>query len=287
MYFPRPYPDELVGSLLLRACRHIGLPMYAIDSRLSYQGCGQRTLFRTGLLAQLSSATHLRAVEIVEQHTLFPYITRFVTDSRRKALLASASSLDAQSLLQFAHFAKRVCYACRGRYCPICAATDLAQFGETYWHRLHCLPGMRLCPYHHCALVSHIYSGRPDGKEPMPPTPDLGDGQGWEMSDEVCDVEICSAQALSGYLVLQRYERAFRPQVNEHPNDNGPLIFHALQSRFGKNRLIEMQCWAKPTAWHCWTARILAGAPGKFPAQMHVLLHALLKSGFSQDMTKK
>lgn len=169
MYFPRPYPDELVGSLLLRACRHTGLPMYAIVSRLSYHGCGHRTLFRSGLFAQLSSAIHLPATEIVEQHTLFPYITRFVKDSRRKALLASASSLSAQSVLQFGHFAKRVCYACRGRYCPVCAAADLAQFGETYWHRLHCLPGMRLCPYHRCALVSHVYSGRPDGKETTPP----------------------------------------------------------------------------------------------------------------------
>ncbi len=283
MYFPRPYPDELVGSLLLRACRHTGLPMYAIVSRLSYHGCGHRTLFRSGLFAQLSSAIHLPATEIVEQHTLFPYITRFVKDSRRKALLASASSLSAQSVLQFGHFAKRVCYACRGRYCPVCAAADLAQFGETYWHRLHCLPGMRLCPYHRCALVSHVYSGRPDGKETTPPSPNLGDEQGRQMSDEVCDLEICSAQALSGDLVLQRYEWAFGRQAHEHPNNYGPHILHALQSRFGESRLIEMQCWTKPTPWHCWTAQILAGEPGNFPAQMHVLLHALLKSGFSQD----
>jgi len=34
------------------------------------------------------------------------------------------------------------------RFCPLCAQEDKKQFGESYWHRLHQLPGVEVCPTH-------------------------------------------------------------------------------------------------------------------------------------------
>jgi hypothetical protein len=38
------------------------------------------------------------------------------------------------------------------RYCLYCAEEDKNEFGETYWHRLHQLPGVLVCPDHLCFL---------------------------------------------------------------------------------------------------------------------------------------
>src|SRR5258707_529671 len=38
------------------------------------------------------------------------------------------------------------------RRCPDCVKSDRQQYGEAYWHRLHQVPGVRICPIHDCVL---------------------------------------------------------------------------------------------------------------------------------------
>src|SRR4030095_7232407 len=40
------------------------------------------------------------------------------------------------------------------RYCPACVAEDRWQYGEAYWHRLHQVPGVIVCPHHAAWLES-------------------------------------------------------------------------------------------------------------------------------------
>jgi hypothetical protein len=40
----------------------------------------------------------------------------------------------------------------RPRFCPQCAAEEVEQYGEPYWHVDHQIPMMTLCPIHGCAL---------------------------------------------------------------------------------------------------------------------------------------
>lgn len=48
------------------------------------------------------------------------------------------------------------------RYCPACAANDREQYGEAYWHRIHQLIGIQVCPVHRCYLMdsSVMISGK-------------------------------------------------------------------------------------------------------------------------------
>ena len=41
----------------------------------------------------------------------------------------------------------------RLRYCPECFDEDIAAYGEPYWHRLHQIPGIAVCPRHGCWLA--------------------------------------------------------------------------------------------------------------------------------------
>ena len=48
------------------------------------------------------------------------------------------------------------------RYCPLCAADDRECHGETYWHRIHQMPGINICNFHGCYLKESnlIISGK-------------------------------------------------------------------------------------------------------------------------------
>jgi hypothetical protein len=39
------------------------------------------------------------------------------------------------------------------RFCPECVQEDKQQFSESYWHRLHQIPGVEICPQHQVRLV--------------------------------------------------------------------------------------------------------------------------------------
>src|SRR5436853_645463 len=40
----------------------------------------------------------------------------------------------------------------RLRFCPACADAERASSGEAYWHRLHQVPGIFICPIHRMFL---------------------------------------------------------------------------------------------------------------------------------------
>jgi hypothetical protein len=40
------------------------------------------------------------------------------------------------------------------RFCPLCVQEDRKQFGECYWHRLHQVPGVEVCPTHQVAVMN-------------------------------------------------------------------------------------------------------------------------------------
>jgi hypothetical protein len=43
------------------------------------------------------------------------------------------------------------------RYCPECAKEDRMRYGEAYWHRIHQLPGLPVCPTHNTLLTTPVW----------------------------------------------------------------------------------------------------------------------------------
>lgn len=46
------------------------------------------------------------------------------------------------------------------QFCPICTESDIQKFGESYWHRLHQVPGVKVCPIHNVFLEQSTASVR-------------------------------------------------------------------------------------------------------------------------------
>lgn len=42
------------------------------------------------------------------------------------------------------------------RFCPLCVEDDRREFSETYWHRIHQLAGIVVCPDHQCFLQNSL-----------------------------------------------------------------------------------------------------------------------------------
>ena len=149
--FPQMYPDELFYSVLAR--------YYVRSGHVTYRYCSDE-LFRnfrtpdieyiTGLSDELKRIVDLP--DVILNHTMFPMNARFITAERRKN--AWNSFLKGDSKYQNALYRRRG----KGnekrflRYCPCCVREDREQFGETYWHRKHQIPGITVCPEHGCYL---------------------------------------------------------------------------------------------------------------------------------------
>lgn len=149
LYFPRPLPDELLGSLVARACCEIGLShkelLFAITGvRRTYS-----SIFLPSYLRQLAALTKSDAEELVFAHSVFPYIVRFMPSasaSRLKDLVLSRKGVSDGSFHSLTQSVTNgISYR---RLCRMCIEEDQARFGTSYWHRSHMLPAVHYCSIH-------------------------------------------------------------------------------------------------------------------------------------------
>ncbi len=153
--FPDPYPDELVYSMLARYYMKSGYPGYV---------CAAEDLFRSTwkppsieflddyqpeVYQRLEKNTGMR--NIVLNHTMFPVYGMFVQPERRRAAFGAmlTGNGNNQFLLPLNKGKKNDRYL---RYCPVCVKVDREKYGETYWHRIHQIYGLSICPRHLCRL---------------------------------------------------------------------------------------------------------------------------------------
>lgn len=154
--FPYFYPDELVYSLLARYYERSGYIRYIFAAEDLFQSKTVRPdieFVNQYTPAALQMITKEIPIEqVIEKHTMFPYYGRFLPKERRnkafKALVQTQGNY--HNLLPMP---KRKNGTDRFlRYCPLCIENDRKQYGETYWHRLHQLQGIKICSIHGCYL---------------------------------------------------------------------------------------------------------------------------------------
>jgi hypothetical protein len=153
LYFPRPQPDEIIGSLIFRACRETGLSLKRLMTVLcgANRSCGSFAS-SSSLINPIGRAAGLDPEELLWKHTTFPYVVAFMPSTEVARLRARALLPTPQpgGAIPCTHsITKGLDYR---RYCPLCAAEDLTICGTSYWHRSHQLPGTWICTKHHAGL---------------------------------------------------------------------------------------------------------------------------------------
>ncbi|MCX7745573.1 MAG: TnsD family transposase [Clostridia bacterium] len=158
-FFPTPYPDELLYSVLAR---------YHVRSGNISSKATMTELFRTStitavidmpsginaLVGRLPSEKRIKAYDLIMENTLFPYYTAFLPEVRISAVIAAMMGNKGGSIHTMTGImASSISTPEYLRFCPICAKEDKAKYGEYYWHRLHQIPGVLLCPVHNTAIL--------------------------------------------------------------------------------------------------------------------------------------
>lgn len=172
-YFPRPYPDELLYSVLARFHRHtLGQGMKSTLGELF----GRQTVsavvdLPTGL-RELHARTYpclpLSPEVIAWDLTLLPYYVAYVPAARGDRVLRSMLGCNGGDIhTRSGIAASTVNVPSHLRTCRECASEDVARYGETYWRRLFQVPGVYACPIHGIALTESSARYRPTTKHDL------------------------------------------------------------------------------------------------------------------------
>lgn len=157
-YFPTPYPGEWWYSVLCRYHVRTGNEKMQTTVRELFGDKEQASMGavfpNAGILRVLDRLPrNLFSIrEIILQHTLFPYYTRFHNLETKKDMLRRLSTGETFVITCVRRFAERAKW--QPRYCPVCVQEDRKSYGEAYWHITHQIPMMEVCPVHGCKLAA-------------------------------------------------------------------------------------------------------------------------------------
>lgn len=151
-----PYPDEMFYSIVARYQAKRNLSKRALLKELF----GSEKSPKIDLPTRIDCFTknsvvgqYFNSEYIVEKHTLFPYYTAFVSSEDRNRLLSMMVNGG-----RIRSFGRNGILFWEGadtnspQYCPECVAEDDKGLGEAYWHRVHQVPGIAVCPTHNVQL---------------------------------------------------------------------------------------------------------------------------------------
>lgn len=152
--FPTPYPDELLYSV---CARYAALVQYHSTEALNIELFGRRGVAAiidlpshlAFMTSQFPSGHQLTVNRLIEEHSLLPYYSPFMGLRRVHALRSAMEGDGGASVHKIAGIiASSVSLPERLRFCPQFIESDRSNYGECYWHRLHQVAGVALCPQH-------------------------------------------------------------------------------------------------------------------------------------------
>lgn len=153
-FFPHPYPDELMFSVLARYHKWSGNTCIT-NSILELFGSRNITSninFITNLdklISNLPIGTKYTAEEFVFNNTLIPLFTPFLSQQNYNIVLAIIKNGNSSNQkYRLGSFGTKILRPKYLRFCPECAREDYNLYGELYWHRNHQIAVTLLCPKH-------------------------------------------------------------------------------------------------------------------------------------------
>lgn len=296
MRLPAPYPGELIGSVLSRAVIHTGLAPKRLLYRLVGNKRSGHSFLLPASLKHLAEEMGIEPVHLLWRHTVFPFTVAFmaqteVLQQERKILDQAAHKT--RSLGSLARSVSRGLPSLR--YCPHCAHEDLQEFGESYWHRAHCLPCVHWCLQHGSPLHLPEAPTRPFSRLLCAPLPHRQSGSAdlpsipfWAvhwMSEKAHELLSRRRTYRDDWLEVYRVRAAQKGFVLAGGSIAGARMAYELRALFGPRYLAQLCCDYEQfvQAWPALMARERIGI--SFAPVKHLLLGAFLEHNGSQPGT--
>jgi TniQ len=156
-FFPTPYPDELLYSVVARYHIRSGNKSF----RQTHEELFETTELQPDkiilpnnlifLVSQLPKASQLTVESLIKRNTLYCFFRNFLTPIEIysfKNLLRKKSSTSISQIAKISDRERNTFL----KYCYKCQQEYEQTYGEAYWHRQHQIPGMLICLKHHTFL---------------------------------------------------------------------------------------------------------------------------------------
>ena len=165
-FFPVPYEDEVLYSVLAR--------YHVRSGNISYKATMRDLFGATSVTAVMDLPSNIQNLVnnmplnsryteeyLIKNHTLFPFYSAFLPPERAEKVLESMKGENGGSVYsRTGIMASSVTLNQYFKFCPVCAKEDKLQYGELYWHRVHQIPGVLVCPKHYVPLYNSQVSVR-------------------------------------------------------------------------------------------------------------------------------
>lgn len=153
--FPKPLPDETIFSLLCR--------FHLLSAQASFKGNTLPLLGINGsrpsnefpaFLPNFAILSGLKLNYLVKRMTSLHYYEPFIDKHSYEDLFEALRRGETGNLQsKLGMVANRITPGQYLKYCPLCAYYDEEQYGVAYWHKVHQLVGISVCPIHNCHLA--------------------------------------------------------------------------------------------------------------------------------------
>lgn len=159
-FLPVPYEDEILYSVFAR---------YHIRSgNTSFKSTINDLFDTTNITAVMDLPSNLNklvenlpvgskytAEYFILNHTLYPFYAAFLPPNRAKEVLYSMKIDRGGSIYtRTGIMASAITLSQYFKFCPACIEEDYEKYGEYYWHRVHQIPCVLVCPKHHTPLYN-------------------------------------------------------------------------------------------------------------------------------------
>jgi hypothetical protein len=149
---PKPYPDEVVGGVVERACYQSGLSVRRMVQSLFGNSRSHLSFLMGSNLSDLARTMGIDSEELLTLHTMYPYAVAYMPTSEHRKVRSKFLRREDDECI--GSITKNVSHSVSSRrLCPQCLSEDLKRYGETYWRRSHLLPGVFFCMEHQAELV--------------------------------------------------------------------------------------------------------------------------------------
>jgi len=159
-FFPVPYEDEVLYSVLAR--------YHVRSGNTSYKATMKDLFGSTSVTAVMDLPSNIQNLVnnmplnsryteeyLIKSHTLFPFYSAFLPPKRAEQVFESMKGDNGGSIYsRTGIMASSITLNSYFIFCPVCAKEDKLQYGELYWHRVHQIPGVLVCPKHYVPLYN-------------------------------------------------------------------------------------------------------------------------------------
>ena len=157
-FFPNMYPDELLYSVIARYHKFSGnlrtensIFDLCEHSKMDYSVV---LPYYLGNLTEQAEQFGVNFEDLLYDRTFFPYLTVFENEHYVHEITEWAFKGEKVISNKKKNMWKDKLLDQHLRACPICLEEEKEAFGEGYWHRLHQIPGVLVCPKHKIGLYN-------------------------------------------------------------------------------------------------------------------------------------